>query len=164
MIRKCYSIVESFLKVQPLVDFNKMSVHIGSHSVPLSRTIDEERRRNEEGSTPIVKFNLPDSSFWTGVIALIAVASAVTYFVFGFMSEADELQKTGFELEKDQIELRQLVTQSTEQITAKVNENTTQIIQNTEAINQLNTVVLSIRENVKLLVCDRFPEQSECQQ
>ena len=124
-------------------------------------------------SAPVVKFKLPDSSFWTGVIALVAVSSAATYFVFGFMSEADELQEAAFELEKDQIELRHLVTQitqSTDKITVKVGENTMQImenreaiIENREAIDRLNDVVLDIQENIELLVCDRFPERPDCQ-
>ena len=124
-------------------------------------------------AAPVVKFKLPDSSFWTGVIALVAVSSAATYFVFGFMSEADELQEAAFELEKDQIELRHLVTQitqSTDKITVKVGENTMQImenreaiIENREAIDRLNDVVLDIQENIELLVCDRFPERPDCQ-
>jgi len=113
---------------------------------------------------PIVKLKPPGPSFWTGVIALTAVGSAATYFAFGFMSEADELQEAAFELEIDQIELRHLVERSTEEITDKVNENTMQIMANKEAIDQLNTIVLDIQENVDLLVCDRFPERPDCRQ
>ncbi len=102
----------------------------------------------------------PPASFWTCILAVTTVISAVTVFTWNFMAEAQELKKAADELETDQRELWQLADEISEQ----VEMNTMQVEKNTETLNALAANVAAIQQGVIWLVCDKNPEQLICEQ
>jgi len=107
-----------------------------------------------ENDAPRMKF--PSASFWTSILAFVAILSAIVAFVQYFMAQAQELKDDQRELRGWTKEISEQVDENTTALAMifdQVNENTVTLERNSEEIMKLTEEISTINSGIEFLLC-----------